>query len=219
MKKFAMLAMLLLAPLTVMASGADSNPTQIMSLNESAAVTTSTNQNDTEYVYYWGNGCPFCAKVNAYFDKNKTEAKFNLTKKEVYYNADNAKELQAVWMALGLNSEDIGVPFLVYKDPATNKPTYLSGAPSIIELFTNLGKADAAVEQEIVKAISTEEDKTSSEKTAAEVKAEEIKNETKEDKKEMPSEEEKSKMPLIALIIVLIIAAAGWAYYFYNKKA
>jgi glutaredoxin-related protein len=47
-----------------------------------------------EYILFYGNGCPHCAKVEEYINQNEIQDKFDLELKEIYFNKSNLVELQ-----------------------------------------------------------------------------------------------------------------------------
>jgi len=63
-------------------------------------------------IYYYGSTCPHCKDVEEWMKKNKIEEKLKLEKKEVWYNKENAAELQEVAKFCNLDPSSIGVPFL-----------------------------------------------------------------------------------------------------------
>ncbi len=63
-------------------------------------------------VYYFGRECPHCVNVQKFLDENKVAEKVMFTKKEVWHNVENAKELDVKAEECGLEKENVGVPFL-----------------------------------------------------------------------------------------------------------
>ena len=63
-------------------------------------------------VLYWGDGCPHCAKVDAFITENNVEQKVKFERKEVYNNKRNARELAKAAKQCGLPTDNIGIPFL-----------------------------------------------------------------------------------------------------------
>jgi len=63
-------------------------------------------------VLYWGEGCPHCAKVDAFITENDVEQKVPFERKEVYNNKRNARELAKAAKQCGLPTDNIGIPFL-----------------------------------------------------------------------------------------------------------
>lgn len=63
-------------------------------------------------VLYWGEGCPHCAKVDAFIAENNVEQKVQFERKEVYSNKRNARELAKTAKQCGLPTDNIGIPFL-----------------------------------------------------------------------------------------------------------
>ena len=84
-----------------------------------------------EYIYYYWETCPYCANVEEYFDDNDIEDKFEIEKKEVYFNNYNRDDFLALWKDLWISLEKLSVPFL-YDD---EKNTHLVWDKPIINLF------------------------------------------------------------------------------------
>ena len=85
----------------------------------------------TNYEYYWGDGCPHCAKVATFMDTWENKDKIDITKYEVWNNAGNASRMGQ--RAKECNLTDVGVPLLVKPDGSC-----VNGDEPIIEYFTNL---------------------------------------------------------------------------------
>lgn len=86
-----------------------------------------------DYILFYGNGCPHCAKVEKFFEDNGVLNKFDLTSKEVYFNKKNLTEFQSYLKKLNLDSTQIWVPFLVVNNE--NECSYINWDESIIEFF------------------------------------------------------------------------------------
>jgi glutaredoxin len=80
--------------------------------NQTNETTTTENQSSDQIILFYGDGCPHCAIVEDYINKNKIQEKIPLIQKEVYYNQNNAKDLKAKAKICGLPTDSIGVPFL-----------------------------------------------------------------------------------------------------------
>ena len=63
-------------------------------------------------VLYWGDGCPHCKKVEEYLETNHIAEKVNFTRKEVWHDRANAKEMERRAHACGVELSQMGVPFL-----------------------------------------------------------------------------------------------------------
>ncbi|MDD5103172.1 MAG: hypothetical protein PHX93_02110 [Candidatus Peribacteraceae bacterium] len=61
-------------------------------------------------VLYYGDGCPHCANVEAFVQGNDVESKVSFSRKEVYLNKSNARELARVAKHCGLPTDSIAVP-------------------------------------------------------------------------------------------------------------
>jgi len=81
------------------------------SSNKKKAVKVSLPSKE-KIVYYYGLTCPHCKEVDEWMKKNKIEEKIKLEKKEVWYDRENAAELQEVARFCKLDPNAIGVPFL-----------------------------------------------------------------------------------------------------------
>jgi glutaredoxin len=81
------------------------------SSNKKAKIKVNLPSKD-KVVYYYGLTCPHCKEVEEWMKKNKVEEKIKVEKKEVWYNKENAAELQEVARVCNLDSSSIGVPFL-----------------------------------------------------------------------------------------------------------
>lgn len=88
----------------------------------------------TNLTYYWGNGCPHCAKVEEFLKTWEKKDQVKIDKKEVWYNKVNAKELQARYQTCGIaNPNEMGVPLLF-----TPEGKCFSGDTPIIDYFKSL---------------------------------------------------------------------------------
>lgn len=81
-------------------------------------------------ILYWGQGCPHCEKVEEFLLKNKVDEKFSITRKEVYYQKGNAREMQKYAKQCGLKTDSISIPLLWTGE------TCLVGDVDIIKFFT-----------------------------------------------------------------------------------
>lgn len=86
-----------------------------------------------EYILFYGNGCPHCGQVEQYFDEHDVQEQFDLEMREIYFNRDNLVVLQGYLEKLGLDTHQIGVPFLVVNN--LNECSYINGSLSIIAFF------------------------------------------------------------------------------------
>lgn len=88
-----------------------------------------------QYIYFWGNGCPHCAKVNQYMtDYGVLENTWiDLQKKEVWYDKKNRDEFMAYGQRLWLADDAMWVPFLVVQ--SGDALSYISWDEPIIKHF------------------------------------------------------------------------------------
>lgn len=88
----------------------------------------------SDYTYYYGASCSHCYELDQYLEKNAFYEKYDIEKKEVYYDEINNKELLNEWARLGVPLENIAIPFLIYD----NKEKYLKWTSDIINYFNVL---------------------------------------------------------------------------------
>lgn len=81
-------------------------------------------------IYYYGAECPHCKKVNEFLETNKIAEKVSFTKKEVWHDRGNAKEMNQAASQCGLEKKDIGVPFIF------DNGRCLIGEPDAIKFFS-----------------------------------------------------------------------------------
>lgn len=81
-------------------------------------------------IYYYGAECPHCKKVNEFLEANNIAEKVTFTKKEVWHDSGNAKEMTQAAAQCGLNKNDIGVPFIF------DNGTCLVGEPDVRKFFS-----------------------------------------------------------------------------------
>lgn len=81
-------------------------------------------------VYYYGAECPHCKNINKFLEENKISEKVTFTKKEVWHDSGNAKEMMAVANQCGINKNDVGVPFIF------DNGTCVTGEPDVKKFFS-----------------------------------------------------------------------------------
>lgn len=86
-----------------------------------------------EYILFYGNWCPHCAKVERFFEEKKIPEKFGTVSKEIYFNKNNLKELQGYLKKLNIDPNQIWIPFLVINNK--DECTYINWDWPIIEFF------------------------------------------------------------------------------------
>lgn len=99
-------------------------------------------------IYFYGNGCPHCADVDAYFKSEDIYSKYNIEKREIYSNGQNAILFNQVMDELGVPTRQRGVPTILIGDKT------LVGGASIISNF--LLEAEAYKLPESVESTSQE---------------------------------------------------------------
>ena len=87
-----------------------------------------------EYILFYGNGCPHCAKVEQYIKDSQVAKKFDLIKKEVFFNNKNLTEFNGYLQKHSLTYDKVGVPFLIIN--SGTDCTYINGDTNIIDYFS-----------------------------------------------------------------------------------
>lgn len=72
-------------------------------------------QQKLELIYFWGDGCPHCAKEKVFLDKlEKKYPELEIKRYEVWYNQENQKLFQEFVQKYGISQA--GVPLTIIKD-------------------------------------------------------------------------------------------------------
>ncbi|KKU09909.1 MAG: hypothetical protein UX13_C0026G0025 [Candidatus Woesebacteria bacterium GW2011_GWB1_45_5] len=87
----------------------------------------------SNYEYFWGDGCPHCANVQAFFDTWDKKDQVNINKLEVWNSPTNARLMQERAKYCNISPSGMGVPFLF-----TPEGKCLSGDASIVDFFKSL---------------------------------------------------------------------------------
>jgi len=85
------------------------------------------------YEYYWGNGCPHCAKVEEFLESWDKKDLVEIQKYETWYNKENEARLKSRANSCNIPLQQVGVPLLVTKEGEC-----IIGDQPIIEHFQNL---------------------------------------------------------------------------------
>lgn len=102
-----------------------------------------------QYILFYGNGCPHCAKVEEYIKDNNLTKQFDLQQKEVFFNRNNLADLETYLDKLNLDTHQIGVPFLVINNK--NECSYINGSQAIIDFFqAKIGMIATSGDQNVV---------------------------------------------------------------------
>lgn len=70
-------------------------------------------QGDKDILFFYGQGCPHCAKVEDYFNKQDAYDNYPIAKKEIYNSPDNAAEFNQIMDNLDVPLTKRGVPTIV----------------------------------------------------------------------------------------------------------
>jgi len=113
--------------------------------NESIGSDNEEKSNGVDIYFFYGNGCPHCAKEEKFLDRLEYENKNIATHRyEVWYNRDNAQLMSEVGKKLNLNVA--GVPLTVIGDQAIsgyyNDEVTGGKILSLIDKYNNEGCVD-----------------------------------------------------------------------------
>lgn len=93
---------------------------------------SSTVTNNQDLILFYGDTCTHCLKVEEFLNSSGDLAtRLNLTRKEVFNDAGNQKELVKKAKICGLDTTSVGVPFL------WNKGVCLVGLDEVLNFFKN----------------------------------------------------------------------------------
>lgn len=103
---------------------------------EDNVVTEVSPYEDITYTYFYGQGCPHCAKVDKYLKSVDWYEKLGIDKNEIYYDEDNRAKRLVFLEKLGLDENSVWVPFLVLEKDW--EYSYLSWDQTIIDYYTTI---------------------------------------------------------------------------------
>jgi len=86
---------------------------------------------ENEIIFYYSQNCPHCIETEEWMQNNQAEEKLKIVKKEVTADQASALELIAAAEKCGLNTNSVGVPFLLTRDKKC-----LVGTTDIIDYLT-----------------------------------------------------------------------------------
>jgi len=66
-----------------------------------------------EILYFFGTGCPHCAQVEEFIEKNEIEEKYDITKIDIYQDREGARQFDELMTAAGVPLAGRGVPAAV----------------------------------------------------------------------------------------------------------
>jgi len=87
-----------------------------------------------DYIFFYGNWCSHCAKVEEFLKEHDVFDKFKIQEKEIYFNGANRKEFLEYGEKLWIAPEDMWIPLLIVNNE--NTCTNLVWDKKIIDYFT-----------------------------------------------------------------------------------
>lgn len=125
---------------------------------QDAHVTTDskTSQPEKVLIYFHGEGCPHCAKVDAWMESENIRERYpELDNREIYNNRDNAVYFNEIMDSLNIPLNNRGVPTLV-----VGEQVIVGDAPIIDNFYTvvneYLGKTDEVTQNTETEEVTTE---------------------------------------------------------------
>ncbi len=95
---------------------------------------------DASTIYFYGEECPHCKRINEFLQSNDIASKFTFTKKEVWHSRTNSAQMKEKAEACGLDASKVGVPFIYTEG---NKCFF--GEPDVKKFFAE--KAGVALDE------------------------------------------------------------------------
>ncbi len=93
--------------------------------------TEALKEDPSAMILYYSETCPHCKIVDKYIEENNIDSRLKITKKEVSESIENSSELAEKTYSCGLDTKNLGIPFLYYKSKC-----YM-GDQDIIKLLEN----------------------------------------------------------------------------------
>ena len=69
-------------------------------------------QDNSDIIFFYGQECPHCQRVEEYFSQNNIAQKIEFSQREVYHDKANAAFMLEKAKACGISEQNLGVPFL-----------------------------------------------------------------------------------------------------------
>lgn len=88
-------------------------------------------QEKDKIIFFGGQGCSHCAKVETYIQKNNLDERFNIEKKEIYFNQQDRQDFFKACEDCGIDLNESGVPLALIDKQC------LIGDKSIIQALEN----------------------------------------------------------------------------------
>jgi len=81
---------------------------------KSASAPVDDNTLNNQMIYYYGEECPHCQRIQAFLEESKIADMIPYIKKEVWHDAqNNAEFLQRAQSVCGIDQSKLGVPFVI----------------------------------------------------------------------------------------------------------
>ncbi len=97
---------------------------------------------DDRILFFWGQGCPHCARVESYIQSNNLDKVLNIEQKEIYFNKKNRQEFMMLCDKMNIPVAERGVP-LAFIDGKC-----VIGDQSIIKALENKASSLSSSSQE-----------------------------------------------------------------------
>lgn len=81
---------------------------------KSASAPVDDNTLNSQMIYYYGEECSHCQRIQTFLEENKIAETISYIKKEVWYDAqNNAEFLRRAQSVCGIDQSKLGVPFVI----------------------------------------------------------------------------------------------------------
>lgn len=112
----------------------------VWAIMESKAEKQAASVPDASTIYFYGEECPHCKRINEFLESNAIASKFTFTKKEVWHSRTNSAQMKEKAEACGMDASKVGVPFIYTEG---NKCVF--GEPDVKKFFAE--KAGVSIEE------------------------------------------------------------------------
>ena len=106
----------------------------------------ATDIQDSEYFYFYWQGCSHCIRVERYFEQSKVDKKVQISAHEIWYDQEWLETLESLLPRVNLSLEQVGTPLLIIKSADGDYSSLMGDAP-IIEYFKQVESQFAWLEQ------------------------------------------------------------------------
>ena len=92
----------------------------LFQLLSQAPSNTQVPDDQTDMIFFWGEGCPHCENVKDYITEKKLNDRLKINQKEVYYKQQNKNQMLSFAQKCNIDTTNgIGVPFAYFNSDSS----------------------------------------------------------------------------------------------------